>query len=69
MYLGSRYSGNSEVQTQKWLIYLPTVLFTIFLLKQPSGLAIYMLVVPYFSCCQCCSGLAIFIKEKKVKTA
>ncbi len=67
MYLGSRYPGNTEVQTQKWLIYLPTILFTIFLLKQPSGLALYILVGAIFQLVvNVASGWLFFMREKSM---
>lgn len=67
MYLGSRYSGNTEIKTSKLLIYLPTVLFTIFLLKQPSGLALYILVGGIFQfVVNVASGWLFSMREKSM---
>jgi YidC/Oxa1 family membrane protein insertase len=67
MYLGSRYPGNRETQSQQWLLYLPPVLFTIFLLKQPSGLALYMLVGGIFQfIVNVASGWLFSMREKSM---
>ncbi len=44
MFFGTKFSDNSGTQMPGWLLYLFPVIFTIFLLNQPSGLALYMLV-------------------------
>ena len=48
MFLGTRFSGGNDTQMSQWLTYLFPILFTGFLLKQPAGLALYILVGSLF---------------------
>ena len=48
MLLGMKFSGNRETRMPGWLLYLFPAIFTCFLLNQPSGLALYMLVGSVF---------------------
>lgn len=44
MFLGTKMTRNTGTQMAGWLTYLFPIMCTIFLLNQPSGLALYMLV-------------------------
>ena len=44
MFLGTKSAGNMGTQMPGWLSYLLPIIFTVFLLNQPSGLALYLLV-------------------------
>lgn len=48
MFFGTKLTGNTGTQMPGWLIYLLPIIFTIFLLNQPSGLALYILVGSVF---------------------
>ena len=48
MFLGTKFSGGADTQIPKWLTYVFPVLFAGFLLKQPAGLALYILVGSLF---------------------
>jgi YidC/Oxa1 family membrane protein insertase len=48
MLLGTKLSGGTDTQIPKWLTYLFPVLFAGFLLKQPAGLALYILIGSFF---------------------
>ena len=48
MFLGTKFSGGTGTQMPKWVTYLFPVLFVGFLLNQPAGLALYILVGSVF---------------------
>lgn len=48
MLLGTKLSGGPNTQIPKWLTYAFPILFAGFLLKQPAGLALYILVGSLF---------------------
>ncbi len=48
MFFVTKFSGNTGTQMPGWLTYFFPIMFTIFLLNQPSGLALYMLVGSVF---------------------
>lgn len=48
MFMGTKFSGGADTQMPKWLTYIFPVLFAGFLLKQPAGLALYILVGSVF---------------------
>lgn len=48
MFLGTRFTGGAGTQMPRWIVYIFPVLFAGFLLNQPSGLALYILVGSFF---------------------
>lgn len=60
MYFGMRFAGNAGNQITGWLIYILPTMFTLFLLNQPSGLALYILVGSVFQL----GFNAIYMREK-----
>ena len=48
MFLGTKFSGGAGTQMHKWVTYMFPVLFAGFLLNQPAGLALYILVGSVF---------------------
>jgi YidC/Oxa1 family membrane protein insertase len=48
MFLNTKLSGGPNTQIPKWLTYVFSVLFAGFLLKQPAGLTLYILVGSLF---------------------
>ena len=48
LFLGTKLSGGADTQMPKCLTYVFPVLFTGFLLRQPAGLALYILVGSFF---------------------
>ena len=62
MLLGTKFTGNTGTQMPGWLTYIFPVIFTVFLLNQPSGLALYMLVGSMFQL-----GFNVIYKRAGVK--
>jgi len=48
MFLGMKFTGHTGTQMPGWVTYLFPVMFVIFLLNQPAGLALYILVGSVF---------------------
>lgn len=48
MFIGTKFSKRSDTQIPKWMTYVFPILFAGFLLKQPSGLALYILIGSLF---------------------
>ena len=62
MFLGTRFSGGADTQMPKWLTYVFPVLFAGFLLKQPAGLSLYILVGSVF---QLGTSIAMYMSSRK----
>jgi YidC/Oxa1 family membrane protein insertase len=48
MFFGMKFGGSAGPQAQKWLTYFSPFMVIIFLLNQPAGLALYILVGSVF---------------------
>ena len=51
MFISTKFAGNTATQMPGWITYFSPVIFTIFFLNQPAGLALYMLVGSVFQIC------------------
>ena len=48
MFLGTKFTGNTATQMPGWITYLIPVVSIVFLLNQPAGLALYVMVGSVF---------------------